>query len=86
MAMLRRAAQHADDRQSGHRDEEHGERFRHLRRKPRPGSLQPVDVEALLKETLELYASHPGETLPLNWHASARMIREGRACGRWCTT
>jgi len=28
-------------------------------RRPRPGSLQAVDVEALLKETLELYASYP---------------------------
>jgi nitrogen fixation/metabolism regulation signal transduction histidine kinase len=32
-------------------------------RKPRPGSLQAIDVEALLKETLELYVLS-GETLP----------------------
>ena len=43
-------------------------------RKPRPGSLQAIDVEALLKETLELYSSYPVK-LSLNWHASARMIR-----------
>ena len=65
MVMLRRCAQHADDRQPGHGDEEHGERLRHLRaRKPRPGSLRAIDVEALLKETLELYAVLSGETLP----------------------
>ncbi len=43
-------------------------------RRPRPGSLQAVDVEALLKETLELYASYPVK-LTLNWEASERMIR-----------
>lgn len=43
-------------------------------RKPRPGSLQAIDVEALLKETLELYASYPVK-LALEWHAHSRMIR-----------
>lgn len=43
-------------------------------RRPRPGSLQAVDVEALLKETLELYASYPVR-LSLEWHADERMIR-----------
>ncbi|MBL8310170.1 MAG: HAMP domain-containing protein [Burkholderiales bacterium] len=43
-------------------------------RRPRPGSLQPVDVEALIRETLELYASYPVQ-LALDWQASARVIR-----------
>ena len=43
-------------------------------RRPRPGSLQAVDVEALLKETLELYASYPVR-LSLEWHTDERMIR-----------
>ena len=45
-------------------------------RKPRPGSLRAIDVEALLKETLELYASYPVK-LALEWHAHSRMIRGG---------
>ena len=43
-------------------------------RRPRPGSLQPVDIEALLKETLELYASYPVK-LVLDWNSTGRMIR-----------
>ena len=43
-------------------------------RRPRAGSLQAIDVEALLKETLELYASYPVK-LTLDWHSSGRMIR-----------
>jgi nitrogen fixation/metabolism regulation signal transduction histidine kinase len=43
-------------------------------RRPRPGSLQAVDIEALLNETLELYASYPVK-LSLDWHSSGRMIR-----------
>ncbi len=43
-------------------------------RRPRPGSLQAVDVEALLKETLELYASYPVK-LELHWDSPERMIR-----------
>ena len=43
-------------------------------RRPRPGSLQAIDVEALLKETLELYASYPVK-LVLDWHSAGRMIR-----------
>jgi nitrogen fixation/metabolism regulation signal transduction histidine kinase len=43
-------------------------------RRPRPGSLQPIDMEALLKETLELYASYPVK-LALEWKSTGRMIR-----------
>jgi nitrogen fixation/metabolism regulation signal transduction histidine kinase len=43
-------------------------------RRPRAGSLQAIDVEALLNETLELYASYPVK-LTLDWHSSGRMIR-----------
>jgi len=43
-------------------------------RKPRPGSLQAVDVRALLQETLELYASYPVQ-LSLDWEGDERMIR-----------
>ena len=43
-------------------------------RRPRAGSLQAIDVEALLKETLELYASYPVK-LSLDWNSSERMIR-----------
>ena len=42
-------------------------------RRPRPGSLQAVDIEALLKETLELYASYPVK-LTLNWQGVDRSI------------
>ena len=43
-------------------------------RRPRAGSLQAIDVEALLKETLELYASYPVK-LSLEWHSPGRIIR-----------
>ena len=43
-------------------------------RRPRPGSLQPVDVHALLNETLEMYASYPVK-LTLEWNSEGRMIR-----------
>ena len=42
-------------------------------RRPRPGTLLAVDVEALLKETLELYASYPVK-LTLNWQGNERYI------------
>jgi nitrogen fixation/metabolism regulation signal transduction histidine kinase len=45
-------------------------------RRPRPGSLQPIDVEALLRETLELYTSYPVR-MTLDWHAEGndRMVK-----------
>ncbi len=43
-------------------------------RRPRAGSLQAIDVEALLKETLELYASYPVQ-LALDWQSPERTIR-----------
>jgi nitrogen fixation/metabolism regulation signal transduction histidine kinase len=43
-------------------------------RRPRPGSLQAVDVESLLKETLELYAPYTVK-LSLDWRGDERMIR-----------
>ena len=42
-------------------------------RRPRPGSLLAVDIEALLKETLELYASYPVK-LTLHWQGDERNI------------
>ncbi len=43
-------------------------------RKPRPGSMQPLDVEALLRETIELYGAYPLR-LELAWNAEDRFIR-----------
>ncbi|MCS6996837.1 MAG: ATP-binding protein [Casimicrobiaceae bacterium] len=43
-------------------------------RQPRPGSLVPVDVEALLRETLDLYGAHPIQIV-LDWRAEPRFIR-----------
>jgi len=43
-------------------------------RRPRPGSLQPLDVAALLRETLELYASYP-VNVTLAWQAGKCVIR-----------
>jgi nitrogen fixation/metabolism regulation signal transduction histidine kinase len=45
-------------------------------RRPRPGSLQPIDLEALLRETLELYASYPVHLI-LDWRADRadRMVK-----------
>jgi nitrogen fixation/metabolism regulation signal transduction histidine kinase len=43
-------------------------------RKPRPGSLQAVDVEALLRETLELYESYAVSVM-LFWHATHSTVR-----------
>ena len=42
-------------------------------RRPRPGSLLAVDIEALLKETLELYVSYPVK-LTLHWQGDERNI------------
>jgi nitrogen fixation/metabolism regulation signal transduction histidine kinase len=43
-------------------------------RKPRPGSLQPVDVHALLRETLELYESY-NVVIALDWKAARSTVR-----------
>ncbi len=43
-------------------------------RKPRPGSLQSVDVEMLLRETLELYQSYAVSVL-LVWEAQHSTVR-----------
>jgi nitrogen fixation/metabolism regulation signal transduction histidine kinase len=43
-------------------------------RKPRPGSLVPIDVEALLRETIELYGAYPIR-LELDWQAPHRFVR-----------
>jgi nitrogen fixation/metabolism regulation signal transduction histidine kinase len=43
-------------------------------RKPRPGSLQPVDVESLVRETLELYQSYAVSVLLL-WNAEHSTVR-----------
>ncbi|MFN3628848.1 MAG: ATP-binding protein [Casimicrobiaceae bacterium] len=43
-------------------------------RKPRPGSLVPIDVEALLRETIELYGAYPIR-LDLDWQAPHRFVR-----------
>ena len=43
-------------------------------RRPRPGSLVPIDVELLLRETIELYGTFPVR-LELQWNATHRVIR-----------
>ena len=43
-------------------------------RRPRPGSLQAVDLQALVSETLELYASY-AVGLTLNWQSPDRLVR-----------
>jgi nitrogen fixation/metabolism regulation signal transduction histidine kinase len=43
-------------------------------RKPRPGSLQPVDVGSLLRETLELYQSYD-VAVSLAWNADNAVVR-----------
>ncbi len=43
-------------------------------RRPRPGSLQAIDIEALLRETFELYTSYP-VSLALNWNTELRWVR-----------
>ncbi len=43
-------------------------------RRPRPGSLQPIDVSALLRETLELYESY-NVRIALDWKAPSNTVR-----------
>ncbi len=43
-------------------------------RRPRPGSLQPVDVGLLLRETLELYESYQ-VNVTLDWRAADGVVR-----------
>jgi nitrogen fixation/metabolism regulation signal transduction histidine kinase len=43
-------------------------------RRPRPGSLQAVDVQALISETLELYSSY-AIGLSLDWQSPDRLVR-----------
>jgi nitrogen fixation/metabolism regulation signal transduction histidine kinase len=43
-------------------------------RRPRPGSLQAIDVQALLSETLELYSSY-AVGLTLDWQSTDRLVR-----------
>jgi nitrogen fixation/metabolism regulation signal transduction histidine kinase len=43
-------------------------------RRPRPGSLQPLDVLSLLRETLELYESYH-VNVALHWNATENCVR-----------